>query len=305
MIKVFTAALLGFAAVWGLHPRSKHLGRYDLQSLVKVNPGLKDYVFVSPKTNDLTVDWGDDSSVLALNKALLMKFYGVGIEYNVPRGYLIPPVPSRADYCHIIADLLSSTNESSNKKVVGLDVGCGANLIYPLIASAEYGWEMVGSEISPSALSIAELNARATIHKDKISLRLQRNPERIFDGVVEKGEKFSFCMCNPPFHASKKLAEAASQRKARNLNLSDRKNFSGQSQELWCAGGELAFIMKMIMESRSYNLGWVTSLVSNKSNLQTLKNFILSQTGCSVEIKEALISTGNKEASVLCWKFRH
>ncbi|VEB61844.1 putative SAM-dependent methyltransferase [Salmonella enterica subsp. enterica] len=46
----------------------------------------------------------------------------------------------------------------------------------------------------------------------------------------------------------------ACERKRRNLgqNKDDALNFGGQQQELWCEGGEVAFIKKMIAESQTF-----------------------------------------------------
>ena len=42
----------------------------------------------------------------ALNKALLAHFYAVK-HWDIPDGFLCPPVPGRADYVHHLADLLA------------------------------------------------------------------------------------------------------------------------------------------------------------------------------------------------------
>ena len=90
-------------------------------------------------------------------------------------------------------------------------------------------------------------------------------------------------MCNPPFHQSAEQAKAGSQRKTKNLAKNKLKrgsqqpytssntalNFAGQSNELWCEGGELKFIQRMIVESREYaqQISWFSSLVSKKEHL--------------------------------------
>jgi 23S rRNA (adenine1618-N6)-methyltransferase len=49
-------------------------------------------------------------------------------------------------------------------------------------------------------------------------------------------------------------------------------NFGGQQQELWCEGGEVAFITQMIRESQQFGrqVKWFTSLVSRGDNLPPL-----------------------------------
>ena len=303
---MYLLALLLFG-VHGLHPRSKHLGRYDIGRLVEVNPALRPLTFVSEKTGDQTVDWGNRDAVFQLNKALLMQYYGVSNAYDVPSGWLVPPVPSRADLVHVIADLIfeeGCTDPASS--VVGLDIGTGANAIFPLIASAEFGWKMVGTETNIQALAIARKNALATSHSSLIALRHQPNPLHFFKNVVADGERFNFCICNPPFYSSKAEAQAASDRKTHNLGLArGRGNFEGQGAELWCRGGEAAFISGMIDESATREfrgrLGWLASLVSNRRNLRPLQDLLVSRKPSKSVVRE--ISTGNKMATVLAWRF--
>jgi 23S rRNA (adenine1618-N6)-methyltransferase len=38
------------------------------------------------------------------------------------------------------------------KNVRGLDIGCGANFIYPLLGAAIYGWKMVGCDVTDVAI---------------------------------------------------------------------------------------------------------------------------------------------------------
>ena len=69
---------------------------------------------------------------------------------------MCPPVPGRADYVHYLADLLATDNQGvvpTGKNLRGLDIGTGANVIYPIIATRIYGWQMVGTEIDPVSIS--------------------------------------------------------------------------------------------------------------------------------------------------------
>ena len=42
------------------------------------------------------------------------------------------------------------------EKITVLDIGVGANCIYSLLGSREYGWSFVGTEIIPKAISIVK-----------------------------------------------------------------------------------------------------------------------------------------------------
>ena len=67
---------------------------------------------------------------------------------------------------HYTADLLASSNNQilpKGKKIKVLDVGVGANCVYPIIGHQEYGWGFVGSDIDDIAIraakNIIEVNA--------------------------------------------------------------------------------------------------------------------------------------------------
>ena len=45
-----------------------------------------------------------------------------------------------------------------------LDIGCGANLIYPLLGAAMHGWHFVGVDITDTAIEWAGKNAATNPH---------------------------------------------------------------------------------------------------------------------------------------------
>ncbi len=92
-----------------------------------------------------------------------------------------------------------------------------------------------------------------------------------------------------------------SERKRRNLGLNkdDALNFGGQQQELWCEGGEVAFIKKMIEESKGFakQVMWFTSLVSRGENLPPLYR-ALTDVGAVKVVKRD--GPGAKAESLYC-----
>ena len=56
---------------------------------------------------DESVDFANPAAVKALNRALLRQDYGLDY-WDIPAGYLCPPIPGRADYVHYLADLLAA-----------------------------------------------------------------------------------------------------------------------------------------------------------------------------------------------------
>ena len=91
--------------VAGFHPRNRYRGSYDFDALVAALPDLASALTTNPRTGARTVDWRSERGVLLLNAAILAADYGVaGLEATLPAGRLVPPVPSRADYVHHVAD---------------------------------------------------------------------------------------------------------------------------------------------------------------------------------------------------------
>lgn len=292
----------------GLHTRNLHKNPYDFEQLISCVPELKHYVFKNAYGN-LTVNFSIPKAVKLLNKALLEHFYDVK-NWDIPDENLCPPIPGRADYVHYIADLLGATLKEIPKgsSVKGLDIGTGANLVYPLIAHQSYGWEMLGTDINKKSLENAQkiLDENPDI-SENIQLKFQSDSQFIFKNILNSEDKFAFSMCNPPFHDSEESAMKGNLRKTKNLKKSKVQkpnlNFGGQESELWCEGGELAFISKMIEESAMYStqILWFTCLVSKKDNLFKL-NSLLKKVK-AVEVKTIDMSQGQKVSRILAWTF--
>ena len=292
-----------------LHLRNFHNDRYDFNALIKTNPDLQE--FVKPnKYGDLSIDFANPQAVISLNKALLAHFYGIK-NYTIPNGYLCPPIPGRADYVHHIADLLASCNNGvipKGKAVIGLDVGIGANGIYAIIGSSVYDWNFVGSDIEIESIkSVENIVNSNEILKEKIECKLQTNPENIFTGIIKADEFYDFTLCNPPFHKSLKDAMDGNKRKVQNLTkqktIKNALNFGGKNNELWCKGGEIAFITNMIKESFEFknNVLWFTTLVSKKENLPLIYKKLEEIN--AKEIKTIDMSCGQKITRVVAWSF--
>jgi 23S rRNA (adenine1618-N6)-methyltransferase len=294
-----------------LHPRNKHRTRYDFEQLVKASPELAMHVKSTPY-GDATIDFSDPLAVKSLNQALLKQFYDVAV-WDIPKQYLCPPIPGRVDYLHYIADLINQTHADLNAKakpIRVLDIGVGANVIYPLLGHREYGWQFVGVDINAEALKNAQSIIDANALSNMIELRLQTSPESMFKGVIQQGETFALTMCNPPFHASMHDAQAGSHRKWRGLGKhvtqrgnSAMLNFGGQSAELYCAGGEQAFVTAMIHESKQFapQCLWFTTLVSKATTLPAVYRALKKVDARTVKTIE--MAQGQKQSRIVAWTF--
>jgi len=288
----------------GLHPRNRHRNRYDLPALCLACPELAEFIITNPAGEE-TINFAEPQAVKALNKALLAHFYGVQ-QWDIPQGFLCPPVPGRADYIHHLADLLSETGGEIPRLASILDIGVGANCIYPLIGAYEYGWRFTGTEVNAAALASAQaiVNGNPGMSRS-IRLRRQKNGGDIFRGIIHKNEQFDATLCNPPFHDSAQAALAGNERKRRNLGQKDvdARNFGGQQQELWCEGGEVRFIQQMIEESQLFarQVMWFSSLVSRGENLPALYRALTAAGAIKVVKKE--MAQGQKQSRFIAWTF--
>lgn len=292
-----------------LHIRNKNREKYDLEALAIAVPELSEHIKPN-KYGENSVDFANPVAVKLLNKALLKHYYGIE-NWDFPGGNLCPPIPGRADYLHYIADLLTQSNFGTlppNDHITVLDIGVGANCIYPILGVTEYGWNFIGSDINTDSMEAAKKIAGSNDSlKNKIQFRLQGNSECIFQGIIHEGEKIDLTVCNPPFYSSTEEAQKTSRRKVQNLTRKKVKkvelNFAGIAEELICAGGEHTFLHKMITESKEFaeNCYWFSTLVSKESNLKGVYKALGAAE--ATQIKTIPTGTGNKSSRIVAWSF--
>lgn len=294
-----------------LHPRNRHQGRYDFPALIKTSPELAAFVIINPYGKE-SIDFANPAAVKVFNRALLRQFYGI-THWDIPADYLCPPIPGRADYLHYLADLLATDNTGEIPRgatIRALDIGVGANCIYPLLGNREYGWHFLGADIASQAIASAKAIVRSNQGlSEQIDLRLQPDAGHVFSGLLKPEERFELTLCNPPFHASADEATSGSKRKWRNLGKLDPKrklpvlNFGGQAAELWCPGGEAAFVARLIRESADHReqVLWFSTLISKSGNLPGVYA-TLKKVG-AVETRTVEMSQGQKQSRFVAWTF--
>ena len=292
-----------------LHSRNRNREPYDLKALVNVVPELGNHIKPN-KYGAESIDFASAEAVKLLNQALLNHYYGIE-KWDFPDANLCPPIPGRADYLHAIADLLSEGTGELKKgsQIKGLDIGTGASLIYPILGVAEYDWSFIATDIDAKSIASAEkiIEANDSL-KGKIELRLQKNADSIFNGILNPDDKIDFTMCNPPFHASQEDALRGTRRKTKNLtgstNSKPELNFAGISNELITEGGEVEFIKIMIKQSktRGTQCKWFTTLVSKQDNLKSIYKQ-LRKAEVNV-LKTIPLGTGNKSSRIVAWSFQ-
>ncbi|HDL5329402.1 TPA: RlmF-related methyltransferase, partial [Pseudomonas aeruginosa] len=168
----------------------------------------------------------------------------------------------------------------------------------------------VGADIDPQSLaSAAAILAANPRFAAAIELRRQPDRRQIFQGLIGVDERFDMTLCNPPFHASLDEATRGSRRKWKNLGKLDPTrtlpllNFGGQGAELYCEGGEAAFLASMAEESRAFatQVFWFTTLVSKASNLPNLQER-LKTLGAS-DIRVVDMAQGQKQSRFVAWTY--
>ncbi len=285
-----------------LHIRNKHRDSYDFKKLIAVHKPLREFVFQN-EHDIISIDFFNPDAVIALNKALLKLYYNID-NWDLPTGYLCPPIPGRADYIHYAADLFGE----KNTKLKCLDIGVGANCVYPIIGVNEYDWKFVGAEIETIAIKSAQTIVESNpILKGKVDIRRQKDPNNKLIGIIQAGERFDLVICNPPFFTTAKEAEQGNIKKTSNLRgelvIKPRLNFGGKNSELWCPGGELKFVNDLIYQSKQYanQVTWFTTLVSKKEHLK--KNYFHLEKLKAAEVRTIEMKQGNKTSRMLAWRF--
>lgn len=319
-VKASEMKVVNLKGVKGLHKRSLHQGRYDFAQLTKALPELKTHVVKNPK-GEPSINFSDPVAVKLLNKALLAHHYDV-TEWDIPEGYLCPPIPGRADYIHRLADLLSDGRKGfKHDQVRALDIGVGANCIYPIVGATQYGWNYLGSDVDQVSVDNANHIAQGnSVLNGRVEARFQSDSRHFFKGIIQPNEFYDVTTCNPPFHKSLEEAQQGTERKNNNLSANRGKrgqapiknkanpstilNFGGQNAELWCPGGEAAFIKNMAFESRDFaqQVLWFSTLISKKDNVRWMRKNL--QKAGAKEVRIVEMSQGQKISRFIAWTFK-
>ncbi|KAJ0966981.1 hypothetical protein J5N97_023898 [Dioscorea zingiberensis] len=312
-----------------IHPRNRYSeDPPDFALLASLYPSFQPFLLPSRRPGGRpTIDWTDFNATRELTRVLLLHDHGV--HWWIPDGQLCPTVPNRSNYIHWLQDLLSSNVippiKNDDEKVRGFDIGTGANCIYPLLGASLLGWSFVGSDVTNIALEWARKNVQSNSHlTELIEIRNACDPSSskniedgvmgeetpegsmgnpsmglgccselpVLAGVIKDGEKFDFCMCNPPFFES--VEEAG---------LNPRTSCGGTYEEMVFPGGERAFITRIIEDSLQlkHSFRWFTSMVGRKASLKFLVSK-LHEVGVSV-VKTTEFVQGHTARWGLAWSF--
>ncbi|KAI1383709.1 uncharacterized protein F4822DRAFT_85916 [Hypoxylon trugodes] len=251
------------------------------------------------------LDFTNPKSVMQLTKTLLRLNFGLLID--LPTDRLCPPVPNRHNYILWLKDLLDSSSPSyldrgnPAQPVTGLDIGTGANLIYPLLGCAQRpSWSFIATDVDAKSLACARKNVELNGLQTRIRV-VDRVLEDCLIPLDELGlETIDFAMVNPPFYTSEmELADLAKQ-KSRPPNSA----CTGAPIEMVCAGGEVGFVRRIIDESLVLRrrVQWYTSMLGKQSSLEMIVN-ILKQHGVDNYAVTAFIQGKKTRRWAVGWSF--
>lgn len=298
----------------------------DFAALASRHPALAQHVHIRQDGSG-AVNFANADASRAVTAALLAEHYGVA--WSVAPGQLIPPVPGRANYIAWLADLLALSSPPG--QVVGLDIGCGANLIYPLLGAAQHGWRFVGADITDVANAGAHANLAANPHLAPLievrdvreqpadaangtaaaavaadSGRMQGPaasnaampdgsdafPNSVLRPAMRPGERFAFCMTNPPFFESIEQA-----------GLNPQTAHMGTAEEMVCPGGEAAFVGAMVADSLLLRdrIHWYTAMLGRKASLKALRTALYRHRPTALRTTE--FAQGRTSRWGLAWSF--
>jgi 23S rRNA (adenine1618-N6)-methyltransferase len=262
----------------------------DFKKLVDKYPEFANHVYKN-KYSNYSINWKCKDAMKELCKTLLKEDFKVDY-WSIPEGYLIPSITSRLNYINWIHDLLESSNLNETS-IKGLDIGTGANLIYPILGYSCYKWNFMCSDINLSSLENAKLIVSKNKFENKINIVSQPSEDKIFENIVKSDHFFHFSMCNPPYFKTDEI-------KRNNPHTVCEYD----EKEVYCQGGEEIFVIKMINESQLFksNVLWFTTLVGKKENFDKVKKY-LEQLDHVKMIKTTIFFQGKLARWGLAWTY--
>ena len=254
------------------------------------------------------LDFTDPRAVMQLTKTLLRLDFGLRIE--LPPDRLCPPVPNRHNYILWLKELLDSTSASyaetydPTRRVLGLDIGTGASLIYPLLGCAQRPrWSFVATDVDAKSLAHARRNAELNGLLGSRIRVVDRDVAAPLVPLDELGiDALDFVMVNPPFYTSESELLDLARQKSRPPNSA----CTGAPIEMVCEGGEIGFVQRIIDESLVLRerVQWYTSMLGKQSSLDVCVARLRAH-GIDNYAVTAFVQGNKTRRWALGWSFGH
>uniref|UniRef100_A0A1Q3F2P4 U6 small nuclear RNA (adenine-(43)-N(6))-methyltransferase n=1 Tax=Culex tarsalis TaxID=7177 RepID=A0A1Q3F2P4_CULTA len=284
-----------------MHPRNIYRQKPDFNELVKQFPELRKVTSVD-LNGRVKLDFKNRDALQLLTRVLLRRDFG--LEVDLPPGKLVPTLPLRLNYVLWLEDIEGALGWRKNRAGIrGLDIGCGASCIYPLLGVARNRsrWRMVGLEQAKDSVESARGNVERNGLTEAIQVVEQKGEEEtVIKGFLEGSpeESFDFCMCNPPFYEQDHESENRTGHRPEPSGAS-----TGCVDELRTEGGELRFVEKIIDESVELKerITVYSSMLGHKRNYDQILR-ILKGRGVS-NLAKTRFCQGNTTRWGVAWSF--
>lgn len=272
----------------------------DFKRLSEQYPTFTPFVYFNQKSRNYSIDWNDSKAVKELTKCLLKKDFNITY-WDIPEGYLIPTLTSRLNYLHWINDIVKDETkhifcELNFEPIIRcIDIGTGANCIYPLLGYKLFKWNFIASEINIDSIQSATNIITKNNMTNELILVHQSHPTNIFINLpINYLDKIMFSICNPPFF------DILTENKHDNPNTDNEYNYS----EVYFEGGEMEFIKIMIKESSLFksNICWFTTLVGKKIDLHEVNKLLKSSEDIK-RIKKTTFYQGKTSRWGIAWSY--
>ena len=269
----------------------------DFLTLIKEFPELKKYILKQNEDNEeeFQFDWSNNELSLLMDKSILNYYFNIKY-YDIPKGFLIPPIPSRINYINLINSIIAKLIKDINiKNIIGIDIGTGANIIYPILGYSIYKWKFICTEINKEAYNNAKLILQKNNLENNINIIKQNNKDNIFISILNRENKYLFSMCNPPYYNYEN-----------EIKLEDKKRDNEYNfDEIYYKNGEYGFFQRYFEESICYknNVFLYTILIGKKINAENIYDKLSSYSDIIKIYNMQKILTGNNVRYIIYWSF--
>ena len=269
----------------------------DFLILIKEFPDLKKYIIKQNEENkeEIYFDWSNNDLSLLMTKSILNYYFNIKY-YYIPKGFLIPPIPSRLNYLNLINSLLTEEVNIKYKDITGIDIGTGANIIYPILGNSLYKWKFICSEINEESFNNAKLIIEKNNLENYIKLIKQENKNNIFLNILNQQNKYTFSLCNPPYYDYETEIKLDEKKRDNEFNF----------DEVYYQKGEFGFFQRYFTESICYNKNvyLFTILIGKKTNMENICDLInVKNNNIIKKFNVQKIQTGNNLRYIIYWSF--
>ncbi|XP_065663992.1 RNA N6-adenosine-methyltransferase mettl16 [Hydra vulgaris] len=239
----------------------------DFKKLMLEYPEFAPYVHIG-SSGKAYVNFKDPASLRSLSLVLLKKYFNIIID--IPLDRLIPTIPLRLNYIHWIEDLTGCLNKSAS----GIDIGCGASCIYPLLGNKINNWKFIATEVNVESHAYAENNVIKNLAQEYIKVILTSPEKSIFDCIMASDFHYDFTICNPPFFSE--INDNIVSKNRTGHRPPPISQSTASDSESFTEGGEVEFVKRMIDESLllKKKIRWFTTMLGKKSSLKELVKYI-------------------------------